>query len=72
MKLTDNFQMREYSRPCRFHIRSYVILIYIILGYVYSYVTGSVQTLCQEKVTRFKNDNSSYRKSEIRYIMTFD
>ena len=30
-----------------------------------SYVTGSVHTLCQEQITRFKNDNSSYRKSEI-------
>ena len=23
MKLPDNFQMREHSRPCRFHIRNY-------------------------------------------------
>jgi len=30
-----------------------------------SYVTGNVHTLCQEKITRFKNDNSSYRKLEI-------
>ena len=28
-----------------------------------SYVTGSVHTLFQEQITRFKNDNSSYRKS---------
>jgi hypothetical protein len=30
-----------------------------------SYVTGCVHTLCQEKITGFKNDNSSYRKSGI-------
>ena len=30
-----------------------------------SYVTGSVHTICQEKITRFKNYNSSYRKSGI-------
>ena len=34
-----------------------------------SYVTGSVHTLCQEKITRFKNDNSSYRKSGIAEIL---
>jgi hypothetical protein len=28
----------------------------------------SVLTLCQEKITRFKNDNSSYRKSGISYL----
>ena len=32
------------------------------------YVTGCVHTLCQEKITRFKNDNSSYRKSGISYL----
>ena len=34
-----------------------------------SYVTGSVHTLCQEKITRFKNDNSSYRKSGIASVI---
>jgi hypothetical protein len=33
---------------------------------VESYATGSVHTLCQETITRFKNDNSSYRKSGIQ------
>jgi len=37
---------------------------------VYSYVTGSV--LCQEKITRCKNDNSSYCKSGIREGKTFE
>jgi hypothetical protein len=32
---------------------------------ILSYVTGNVHTLCQEQITRFKNDNSSYRKSGI-------
>ena len=27
-----------------------------------------MHTFCQEKITRFKNDNSSYRKSGISYL----
>ena len=50
MKLPDNFQMREHSRPCRFHIMKnttkYCFILYIMMSGDVHYNPGPIRYLC--------------------------
>jgi hypothetical protein len=70
VKLADNFQIREYSWPCLFHIMGYDAImsyyIYIFIICIYRHAPSTVTLIQQHKMT-FNRTLVAYEISKVNF-----